>query len=151
MDQSKSSRSPCIQLFVQNGCLRVFKIAVCDKVQCNDGAQGTRKISFIKKIELDNWQSKVFWESRKLLEQGGYQGFFKVQIVMSSTAWKVSKYRVISGPYFPVFVLNTDQKQLRIWTPFTQWSIVATKRRLRKKTVTYMALSIWWEHWSLKG
>ena len=26
------------------------------------------------------------------------------------TAWKVSKYGVISGPYFPVFGLNTDQK-----------------------------------------
>ena len=26
----------------------------------------------------------------------------------SITAWKVSKYRVISGPYFPVFGLNTE-------------------------------------------
>ena len=26
----------------------------------------------------------------------------------SDTAWKVSKYGVISGPYFPVFVLNTN-------------------------------------------
>ena len=25
------------------------------------------------------------------------------------TAWKVSKYRVISGPYFPVFWLNTER------------------------------------------
>ena len=25
-----------------------------------------------------------------------------------STVWKVSKYRVISGPYFPVFKLNTE-------------------------------------------
>ena len=42
----------------------------------------------------------------------------------SVTAWKVSKYGVISGPYCPVFGLNTeiyevqentDQKQLRIW------------------------------------
>ena len=24
------------------------------------------------------------------------------------TAWKVSKYEVISGPYFPVFELNTE-------------------------------------------
>ena len=49
------------------------------------------------------------------------------------TAWKVSKYGVFSGPYFPVFGLesvflysfrtqeNTDQKKLRIWTLFTQW------------------------------
>ena len=26
------------------------------------------------------------------------------------TAWKVSKYGFISGPYFPVFWLNMDQK-----------------------------------------
>ena len=25
-----------------------------------------------------------------------------------NTAWKVSKYGVISGPYFPVFGLNTE-------------------------------------------
>ena len=47
----------------------------------------------------------------------------------------MSKYRVFSGPYFPVFGLNTeifspysiriqenaDQKKLRIWTLSTQW------------------------------
>ena len=42
----------------------------------------------------------------------------------SVTAWKVSKYGVISGSYCPVFGLNTeiyevqentDQKQRRIW------------------------------------
>ena len=34
----------------------------------------------------------------------------KLTIIIKSTAWKVSKYGVISGPYFPVFGLNTDQK-----------------------------------------
>ena len=33
----------------------------------------------------------------------------------------MSKYGVISGPYFPAFGLNTDQKLIRIWTLFTQW------------------------------
>ena len=33
-----------------------------------------------------------------------------------STAWKVSKYGVFSGPYFSAFGLNTDDKKLRIWT-----------------------------------
>ena len=28
---------------------------------------------------------------------------------------------VFSGPYFPVFGLNTDRKKLRLWTLFTQW------------------------------
>ena len=35
-------------------------------------------------------------------------------------AWKVSKYGVFSGPYFPTFGLNTDPKKLRMWTLFTQ-------------------------------
>ena len=35
------------------------------------------------------------------------------------TARKVSKYRVFSGPYFPIFGMNTDQRKLRIWTLFT--------------------------------
>ena len=40
------------------------------------------------------------------------------------TMWKVSKYRVFSGPYFPAFGLNTGKcrpEKLRIWTLFTQW------------------------------
>ena len=51
------------------------------------------------------------------------------------TAWKVTNYGFFSGPYFPVFGLNTerskswysvrmqkntDQKKLRIWTVFTR-------------------------------
>ena len=28
--------------------------------------------------------------------------------IFSTTAWKMSKYGVISGPYFPVFRLNTE-------------------------------------------
>ena len=32
----------------------------------------------------------------------------------SSTAWKVSKYGVCSGPYFPAFGLNTE----RYWVSF---------------------------------
>ena len=42
----------------------------------------------------------------------------------------MSKYGVFSGPYFPVFGLNsvriqenTDQKNLRIWTLFIQWEL----------------------------
>ena len=39
------------------------------------------------------------------------------------TTWKVSKYGVFSGSYFPVFspnIENTDQKKHRIWTLSTQ-------------------------------
>ena len=54
----------------------------------------------------------------------------------TNTAWKVSKYAVFSGSYFPAFDWygdlrsksrysvriqeNTDQKKLRTWTLFTQ-------------------------------
>ena len=50
--------------------------------------------------------------------------------------WKVSKYRVFSGPYFPAFGLNTERciqfecgkirikKKLRISTLFTQWLLL---------------------------
>ena len=57
------------------------------------------------------------------------------------TVWKVSKYGVFSGPYFPLFRLNTeiyskspysvgiqentDQKKLCIWTLFTQCLLCA--------------------------
>ena len=36
-----------------------------------------------------------------------------------TTAWKVSKYGVFSGKNGK----NTDQKKLRIWTLFTQWTV----------------------------
>ena len=31
-----------------------------------------------------------------------------------NTAWKVSKYRVFSGPYFPAFGLNTERYELSL-------------------------------------
>ena len=30
-------------------------------------------------------------------------------VLKTFTAWKVSKYGVFSGPYFPAFVLNTER------------------------------------------
>ena len=38
-------------------------------------------------------------------------------LILSGTAWKVSKYGVISGPYFPVFGLNTGKYRPEI-TPY---------------------------------
>ena len=32
-----------------------------------------------------------------------------LKIILGCTAWKVSKYGVFSGPYFPVFGLNTER------------------------------------------
>ena len=40
------------------------------------------------------------------------------------TAWKVSKYGVSSGPYSVQIRENTDQKKLRIWELFAQYTSV---------------------------
>ena len=47
-----------------------------------------------------------------------YKGIYiKIGMIFKwVTAWKVSKYGVISGPYFPY----SDQKKFRIWTLSTQ-------------------------------
>ena len=38
-----------------------------------------------------------------------WEGAFRRNITGSFTAWKVSKYGVISGPYFPVFSPNAGR------------------------------------------
>ena len=45
-------------------------------------------INTLKKYEKQWSSSPLFWDN--------------------GTAWKVSKYGVISGPYFPAFGLNTE-------------------------------------------
>ena len=58
-----------------------------------------------------------YFESLKLMicisgiGSGGWQTIGVV--LVSHTAWKVSKYRVISGPYFPAFGVNTEIYFLR--------------------------------------
>ena len=75
---------------------------------------------------LMNWQFKYI------------SAFWFIKQTFTFTAWKMSKYGVFYGPYFPVFGLNTeicfvnsvqiqentDQKKLRIWTLLTQWFIL---------------------------
>ena len=80
----------------------------------------------------------------------------------SDTAWKVSKYGVFSGPYFPVFGLNTerygvslhiqsewenmDQKILRIWT-LMQWRVCA---RVNYQIGLWRKCQVntrWWSIW----
>ena len=67
-------------------------------------------------------------ERRKKLDSWGiYYHLVSLIFCIRDTAWKVSKYGVFSGPYFPVFSRNaeiwenTDQKKLHIWTLFRQW------------------------------
>ena len=44
----------------------------------------------------------------------------------TTTAWKMSKYEVFSGPYFPVFGLNTEiyGVNLHFWALFTQRTVL---------------------------
>ena len=65
----------------------------------------------------------------------------KIENLRKDTAWNVSIYGVVSGPYFPLFRLNTeiyflysvriqenkDQKLLCIWTLFKQWEVYELK------------------------
>ena len=53
---------------------------------------------------------------------------YKIIYTRANTAWKVTKYRVFSCPYFPIFspnTWNTDQKKLRIWALFVQRKLKA--------------------------
>ena len=59
----------------------------------------------------------------KLLFYSSTPFSLKFEIHHNSTAWKVSKYGVISGPDSVRIQENTNQKQLRIWTLFTQWAL----------------------------
>ena len=78
---------------------------------------------------LDTFQKRgckildvAFTNSLELLTYHGYVTIYNPSSV-TLTTWKVSKYGVFPGPYFPVFGLNmgkTDQKKLRIWSLFTQ-------------------------------
>ena len=69
------------------------------------------------KINKD-WQKRWSFYSKHVFQQTIYSLqknhlFFQVSLA----AWKVSKYRVTSGPYFPVLGLNTGKYGLEI-TPY---------------------------------
>ena len=80
------------------------------------------------------------WNINKSRRRVFFQHFKTQDFKLSTeiTAWKVSKYGVFSGPYFPAFGLicrispysvrmreNTNQKKLRIWTLFMQWNVLS--------------------------
>ena len=43
-------------------------------------------------------------------------------MIVILTAWKVSKYGVISGPYFPTFGLNTERYGVHSWRVLEKYS-----------------------------
>ena len=57
---------------------------------------------------------------------------------MTLTAWKVSKYGVISGPYFPIFGLNTG-KYGPEKTPYldTFYAVISGKMNIITEKYTY--------------
>ena len=55
------------------------------------------------------------------------------------TAWKVSKYGVFSGPYFPAFGLN----KLHIWTFFRQCFVVKFKPFWKNSRIEGFILLAW--------
>ena len=81
------------------------------------------------------WSLKYLFLTIILLFLTLYCYFYQL-FLFSLTSWKVSKYGVFSGPYFPAFGLNTErdsispysvrmrenaeQKKTHIWTLFTQ-------------------------------
>ena len=72
---------------------------------------------------------------------------------LSSTAWKVSKYGVISGSYFPVFELNTEiyEINLHIWSEYRK---VRTRNnsvfRHFSRTVHYSEVADFFEYGGAK-
>ena len=54
----------------------------------------------------------------------------------SITAWKVPKYRVISGPYFPVFSLNTEKYGPEI-TPYPGTFHAVYERKVKSTFMIY--------------
>ena len=84
------------------------------------------------------------------LEKPNTSYLLEKTLVLSITAWKVSKYGVFSGPYFTAFGLNTERdgvflriqfeygkirtrKKNRIWTLFTQCVIYKIKPKENMK------------------
>ena len=64
-------------------------------------AGGSQKINKTNSKRECIDQCKIFWVNAACI------ACMKPTVI--STAWNVSKYEVISGPYFPVFGLNTGK------------------------------------------
>ena len=80
-------------------------------------------------------------------------------ILKTTTAWKVSKYGVFSGPYFSAFGQNTEiylvnhriqseyrkigPEKLRIWTLFTQWTLRRFLTNWRNNALIFLNFVSW--------
>ena len=85
------------------------------------------------KLRLFEALSVLFIGTNQAVKKGNNQGCkFTSTKQYSTLREKCPNTEFFSGPYFPVFGLNTeiyfgaentDQKKLHIWTLFTQWYI----------------------------
>ena len=102
---------------------------------------------------------RVRMSKNELLDILGRGRLAPVVFSKNVTPWKVSKYGVFSGPYFPAFGLNnteryrispysvrmrenTDLKKLRIWTLFMQWMVHKDWIEKCKKKIRAIFLAI---------
>ena len=74
------------------------------------------------------WNAYVTWEEHTVT--ANIVTWSKIN--GTSTAWKVSKYRVIPGPYFPLFGLNTEiyEVNLRIQSRYRKIQTIETILRI---------------------
>ena len=94
---------------------------------------------FSKILPIFEWELTRIWKS-----------------MTKDTAWKVSKYRLSSGPYFPIFGLNTKiysvnlpiqsayrkietRKKFRFCILFTQWEFHQTYKKNILLTLNFVS------------
>ena len=70
--------------------------------QIKNAKKGTKLLADISELTL-HFQ-KVTWKQTKI-----YKPLWRKRLITTFTAWKLSKYGVISGTYFPIFGLNTER------------------------------------------
>ena len=81
-----------------------------------------------------------YWKNNQYYNVCFTSRFHWLKFIISArkivTAWKLSKYRVIRGPYFPVFGLNTEiyGVNLRIQSECRKIPTRNNSTRLRSKT-----------------
>ena len=93
------------------------------------------------KINKD-WQKRWSFYSKHVFQQTIYSLqknhlFFQVSLA----AWKVSKYRVTSGPYFPVLGLNTGKYGLEITPYLDTFNAVIARISLSKNELLHNSFS----------
>ena len=70
--------------------------------------KNARYVQPIKDDEL-----KVNYKNKRKVTNTGQNSGKNIGQELMVSAWKVSKYRIISSPYFPVFGLNKER--YRVW------------------------------------